>query len=92
TSQSVPLTIQSVDQNGASISGFYTVVQSASGTVLDTGYTPLTYTATTGTQYLVTADSYGNYVFNHWSIGSTSQTITVTPSQSTTLTAYYQNT
>ena len=91
-SQADPLTIQSVDQNGASISGLYTVIQSTSGTVLDTGYTPLTYSATAGNSYEVTADSYGNYVFNHWNTGSTSQTITVTPSQSTTLTAYYQNT
>ena len=91
SSQSATLTVQAMDQSGATVNGLFTVVQSSSGTVLDTGYTPLTYGITTGTQYLVTADSYGNYVFNHWSTGSTSATISITPSQSTSLIAYYQN-
>ncbi|MCL4518814.1 MAG: spherulation-specific family 4 protein [Thaumarchaeota archaeon] len=92
TSQTVPVTIQSVDQNGAPINGLYTMVQSTSGAVLDTGYTPLTYSATTGNQYVVTADGYGSYVFSQWSTGSTSATITISATQSMTLTAYYQNT
>ncbi|MDG6998551.1 MAG: spherulation-specific family 4 protein, partial [Nitrososphaerota archaeon] len=91
TTTTVPITVQSVDQNGAAINGLYTVVQSTSGSVLDTGYTPLTFSATSGNQYVVTASSYGNYAFNHWSTGSTNPTITVSASQSMTLTAYYQN-
>ena len=89
--QTVSLTVQSVDMGGNPISGLWTVIKSASGTVVDTGYTPLTYEATIGSQYTVTVDNYGSYYFNHWSSGSTSNSMTFTPTQATTLTAYYES-
>src|SRR2546427_7737045 len=66
----------------------WTTIQSG-GTTVKTGYTPVTFTATTGTQYTVTVSNYQNYVFNHWDDGSTNAARTITPTQSTTLTAYY---
>ena len=87
--QTVSLTVQSVDMGGNPINGLWTVIKSASGTVVDTGYTPLTYEATIGSDYTATVDNYGSYYFNHWSSGSTSNSITFTLTQATTLTAYY---
>ena len=88
----VPVTIQSVEQDGTPINGLYTVVQSTTGAVLATGFTPLTYNAILGSQLQITVDNYGNNYFNDWNTGSTSATISVTASQSTTLTAYFGNT
>ena len=85
----VPLTIKSAMMNGTQFTGMYTVIESSSHVVLKTGYTPLTYTATTGTPYIIQIDNYGIYTFNHWSTGSTSDPITYTPTGSTTLIAYF---
>jgi hypothetical protein len=79
--------IQSATTGGL-FSGMSTVV-SQNGVTLSSGYTPLTFTATRGTSYTISVDNYGIYVFNHWSTGSTSPTITITPGQAFTLTAYY---
>ena len=83
------LTVNSVNLGGSPISGLWTVIRSSSGVVLATGYTPFTYAATSGTEYIVSVSNYGNYVFSHWSNGVTSNSITITPTQSTTLVAYY---
>ncbi len=85
----VTLTVESVSLSGAPISGLWTVVQSASGNTLATGYTPLTYAAVPGNSYVVYVSNYGNDAFAHWSNGVTSNKITVTPTQDTTLVAYY---
>src|SRR3989442_1167087 len=82
------LVVKSVDLSGNSFAGMWTTIQSG-GTTVKTGYTPVTFTATTGTQYTVTVSNYQNYVFNHWDDGSTNAARTITPTQSTTLTAYY---
>ncbi len=89
--QEATLTINTVDQNGAPIDGLYTVIQSSSGATLATGFSPLTYDATSGLQYTVTVSNYGSYYFSSWSNGTTSQSTAITPSQSTTLTATYQS-
>jgi hypothetical protein len=90
-SQSVPLTIDTVNQNGASINGLYTVIRSSAGATLATGFSPMTYDATAGLQYTVTVSNYGSYYFSSWSTGATSASISITPTQSTTLTAHYQD-
>jgi len=84
----VSVTIQTVDMSGNQIQGLWTVVQSG-GATFQTGFSPMSFTATSGVQYEVTVSNYGNDVFSHWSTGSTSNTITITPSQATTLVAYY---
>ena len=90
-SGTVPITVQSVDQNGAAINGLYTVVQSSSGSTVATGFTPMTFYATAGQQYTITVSNYGSYYFSQWSTGSTSNSITITPTQGTTLTAEYSS-
>jgi len=89
--QTIPITIQSVNQNGAAVGGLYTKVESTNGAVLATGFTPLTYNAAPGSQLQVTVDNYGGYTFYQWSTGSTGATVSVTAAQSTTLTAYFQD-
>jgi hypothetical protein len=73
---------------GSLFNGMWTVVQSG-GRTITSGFTPLSFAAGPGTQYVVTIANYGKYIFNHWSTGSTSRSITISPTQSTTLTAYY---
>ena len=88
-SAQVPLTVKSAMMNGTQYSGMYTVIEDSHHNTLKSGYTPLTYTATTGTQYYVQVDNYGIYTFDHWSTGGTSDPLSVTPLGSTTLIAYY---
>ncbi len=88
-SGSVALTIQSVGMDGTQFNGMWTVISSPDGTVLATGYTPFTYSAIPGTQYVVSVSNYQNTVFSNWGDGTTSNTIDVSPTQATTLTAYY---
>ncbi len=87
----VQLTVQTDLLNGTPVNGLYVVIYSSSGTILDTGYSPLTYTVTSGNTYKVQVDNYQQYVFSNWAGGSTSDPITVTISSSTTLTAYYND-
>ena len=85
----VTITVQSVDLSGNTITGLYTTLQSA-GKTIKTGYTTMNYIVTAGTQYTATVSNYQNYVFDHWADGSTDPFITVTPTQSITLVAYYK--
>lgn len=88
----VPLTVESFSTGGSPINGLWTVIRSTSGYVLADGFTPFTYEATPGISYNVYVSNYGSDVFSHWSNGATSNSITVTPTAATTLTAYYQTT
>ena len=88
-SSQAQLTVQSAIMNGTVYNGMYTVIEDSSHNILKTGFTPLTYTVTTGSQYIVQVDNYGVYTFDHWSTGSTSDPVTITPTQATTLTAYF---
>lgn len=83
----VTLTVKSVGLDGSSITGLWTVISGAGSA---TGFSPLSYTATAGSQYTVTMGEYQNYVFDHWDNGSASKSRTVTPSGNTALTAYYR--
>jgi hypothetical protein len=66
------VTVKSVDQNGAAITGYYTVLFTSSGSVQSTGYTPTTFATASGQTYSVQVDSYGNCIFDQWSDGVTS--------------------
>jgi hypothetical protein len=68
--------IQSVNQNGQAITGYWTVLYNSNGKQLSTGYTTKTFTAiTVGTAYSVGLSSYSSCTFNHWQdSGSTSLT------------------
>jgi Spherulation-specific family 4 len=84
----VLLNIDSVNLAGTQFSGMWIEIATG-GQVVDTGYTSLTFNATAGVTYSVAVSNYGNYLFNHWAGGSTDSNVTITPSQATTLTAYY---
>jgi hypothetical protein len=89
TPTQVPLTIQSVALNSDPITGLWAEI-SSSGSTVTTGFTTLSYTANSGTQYTVCMADYQNYVFDHWIDGNTNSCSTITPTQPTTLTAFYQ--
>lgn len=86
----VSLKVKTVDLSGNVITGLWTTLVSG-GTTIQTGYTTKTFTVTTGNQYTVTVSNYQNYVFDHWSDGNTNPNRVITPTQATTLVAYYQS-
>jgi glucose/arabinose dehydrogenase/PKD repeat protein len=85
------LTVTSADMSGNPISGYYTTVSSG-GSVVQTGFTPLTFTGTQGTTYTVSVSDYGDFVFDHWENSSTTRARTLTLNADTTVTAHYRDT
>jgi hypothetical protein len=79
------VTIESVNQNGAPINGYWTVLYGPHGGQLATGYTTKTFSGlTSGTQYSVELDSYGSCQFSHWqdtSSGSYERSFTASGAQ-----------
>src|SRR2546425_23353 len=86
---SVSLAVNSVDLSGSSFTGQWVQLNDSSGNTIATGFTPATFSVTSGSQYTVFAANFQNVVFNHWSDGNTNPSRAITPTQSTTLTAYY---
>jgi hypothetical protein len=85
------LTIQTAASNGDPIRGLWTAIQSGGG-VVATGFSPLTYAVTPGTEYTVSVADYQNYVFNSWTdTGSTNRFRTISTSSDTTVTAVHLN-
>jgi hypothetical protein len=64
------LTVNSQDQNGNPIFGYYDVLWS-SGSVVATGYTTNTFPTSAGQSYSLQVDDYGSCTFAHWADGST---------------------
>jgi hypothetical protein len=86
----VPITIQSAILNGASPSGgFWVTVTQQDGSPVS-GFTPSTFEVDSGSAVAVSADNYGGYFFDHWSNGSTTPSIEVTPAEALVLVAYYR--
>ncbi len=83
------LIVKSADLSNNTITGMFTTIRSDNGTILQEGYTPLTFTGDKGSIYTITVANFGNREFDHWGDGSTSVTRTVTLNQDTTITAYY---
>src|SRR5581483_7520068 len=83
------LAVKSVDQNGNAINGMWMEVKQ-NGVTVKTGFTPLTVSLQQST-YTVSAANYQQIVFDHWSDGSKSSTISVNLSADSSLTAYYGN-
>ena len=88
TTTSYTVTVKSADLAGSGFNGMWTTI-SKGGIVIKTGYTPLSFSATSGASYQVTVSNYGNYVFDHWNGGSTSATRTISVTTEATLIAYY---
>jgi hypothetical protein len=81
--------VNSYDLSGNTLTGLWVEVQSSSGAVLASGFTPLVYTGTAGATYSVTVGSYGSDVFSHWATGSTNPADEFALTQATVLSAYY---
>lgn len=62
------MTVESINQNGQVITGYYTVLRTHTGTKIASGYTTKTFTSgtTAGTQYEIELDSYGSCTFTNW--------------------------
>jgi hypothetical protein len=85
----VPVSIQSATLNGAPTSGGLWVTVTQPDGSSTSGYTPATFDAYSGSTVTISAANYGDYVFAHWSSGSTSPVTEVTPTQAMALVAYY---
>ncbi len=83
------LTVNSVDLVGNPINGLWTELILDDNTI-DTGFTTMSFTGDSGTQYTVFVSDYQNYLFDHWDDGSTDRNRTITPTGDMTLTASYQ--
>src|SRR2546427_930248 len=89
TSTTISLTVNSVDLSGNSFTGQWVTLRNSSGNTIATGYTPKTFTVTSGAQYTIHAANFKHFVFNHWDDGSTNSWRTISTTQSTTLVSYY---
>jgi hypothetical protein len=84
----VTMTIQSATLVGAQINGLSATVTS-NGNIVKTGLTPLTFTATVGTQYMVSIGNSGGYVLDHWDDGTTTPARPAMLTQNATITPYF---
>jgi len=84
----VSVTVISETTGGTQYKGMWLTVAS-NGQKVDSGFTPLTFQATVGDSYTISMSNYEQYVFAYWSGGNTNPVLTISPTQSTTLTAYY---
>ena len=59
------------------------------GFPLASGFAPLSFPVVPGSAYVVCVTDSGSYVFSRWADGSTNPCVTISPTQDTALTAYY---
>ena len=91
------LAINSVDaSSGKPIEGVWTTIRSADGTLLKSGFTPLSFAGNMGISYKVMVANYDGKVFEHWNDAATiygenitSNIRTIQLNASTTLNAVY---
>jgi hypothetical protein len=83
--------IQTVNQNGATITGYYVGLYNSSGSLINHGFSPVTFSGlTVGSNYYVEPDNYGSCAFNHWQdTGSTTRDRAFTAASSQTFVAVY---
>jgi len=87
--QQSSITVQTVDTSNNAINGLYTTL-SQNGAVINSGFTPKSFTVGNGQTYTVEVQDYSSYHFLYWQdTGSTNRDRTVTPGGSLTLTAVY---
>jgi len=83
------LTVKTTDMSGDIISGMWTELHSTTGHMLNSGFGPRSYVVTSGNTYTVFVSDYQNIKFDHWENGSTNPYRTITPTQDTSVTAFY---
>jgi hypothetical protein len=74
--------VDSVNQDGSTITGYRTVLYNSAASMVAEGFTPNTFTTTIGQTYSVRAESYGSCTFSHWSDGVTNDPRTFTATSS----------
>ena len=89
TSGSLQLTVDSENTLGNAVTGYSTALLSSSGSSLGTGFTPSTYTLSSGVSYEIEASSYGPCTFDEWSNGATTDPTPITITSSTTIYAIF---
>jgi hypothetical protein len=91
TAQPPSLTVESVNQNGQAITGYYAVLRTNAGQSIAHGYTTVTFNGLTqGTTYAIELDGYGSCQFSHWKdSGSSTDPRTFTASGALTLVGVY---
>lgn len=86
------VTVQTVNQNGVKITGYYVGLYNSGGTLINSGFSWVTFTGlSVGTTYSVEPDNYGSCTFNHWQdTGSTTRDRSFTAASTQTFTAVYE--
>src|SRR5438105_914468 len=82
------ITVNALDLYG-NVQHMYIEFENPSGSLIASGFTPVSFSATSGQQYIVYATNYQTTIFNHWDDGATNPYRSITPTQNLTLTAYY---
>ena len=86
------LTVNSVAENGAQISGYYTVLYQ-NGKAIATGFTPVTFSLNNSQEYQIQVQNYGSYAFDYWAdTGNATQTRSISIDSNTALLAVYKTT
>jgi hypothetical protein len=82
--------VDSQNQAGTAITGYYVALYGSSGSVAGSGFTPDSFPTTVGAAYTLQADGYGSCTFSAWSNGATMNPLPFTATSSPlTLTAVY---
>jgi hypothetical protein len=82
------LTVASETTTGTPLTGYYTVLFQ-DGKIVAAGDTTATFTLTSGQSYVIQADSYGNCIFQHWSNGQTTASMSISITSNTEIKAVY---
>ncbi len=80
--------VNTADIDGSPIFGLWTTAQSM-GFPLASGFAPVSFPVVPGSAYVVCVTDSGSHTFSRWADGSTSPCVTISPTQDTGLTAYY---
>src|SRR2546427_8567975 len=80
-STTLSFTVNSVDLSGSPLTGMWVELNDSSGSRIASGFTPTTFSVTSGAQYTVHAANWQNIVFNHWNDGNTSPSRIIVPTQ-----------
>ena len=83
------LKIESADLSGNPLNGVWATVRTTDGTLVESGFTPLTFAGSSGTSYRVTVADYDGRVFQHWEDDSITRARTITLASDTTMTASF---
>ena len=86
----VQLTVASIDTDGNDLIGKYVELR-YNGTFVSSGFTPVTFVISNGTEYQVGIADFRRYLFDHWQdTGSTDRWRTITTSDNASLIAVYR--